>query len=155
MSYPYESIRVGDSSLINTPLEESERKALRDYANGLSGSPGYGTPDFAIAVLIKSALWNLRRAEDERDALKADRDRVADRDYKVIQRLEHELVERDRTIERLRTIIDHLEAKSETAQEQADDFRWRWTTLGRVAGKVIQRLEHELDQRPPVERHER
>lgn len=41
-------------SIIETPLVESERQALRDHA---------ARTDWALGVLIESALWNLERLE--------------------------------------------------------------------------------------------
>jgi hypothetical protein len=43
------------SNIEHSPLVESEREALRRYADGLD--------DWAIGVLIGSAVWNVERLE--------------------------------------------------------------------------------------------
>jgi hypothetical protein len=40
----------------HTPLAQSEREALRRYADGLDD-------DWAVAILIGSAVWNVERLE--------------------------------------------------------------------------------------------
>lgn len=44
-----------DASIVQTPLVEAERAALRDHAARMD--------DWALSILILSALWNLERTE--------------------------------------------------------------------------------------------
>lgn len=43
------------ADIVQTPLVEAERAALRDYAARMD--------DWAFSILILSALWNLERTE--------------------------------------------------------------------------------------------
>jgi hypothetical protein len=50
-------------SIEHSPLVESEREGLRRYADGLTGV------DWAIGVLIGSAVWNIERLETQNERL--------------------------------------------------------------------------------------
>jgi hypothetical protein len=53
---------IWDGDVVRMPLEPSERDTLRRHATEVD--------DWALGVLIESALWNIERLEAENERLK-------------------------------------------------------------------------------------